>query len=271
MIDGLCNHETEFNIREHATDTGGSSEHVFGMCALLGFRFTPRLAAPLTRQLWTIGKPPSYGPLEPLLKGRVSTRLIMEHWEEVKHLAGSIRHGATPASVLMRKLAAYPRQNQVAQTLAEVGKAEQTLHLIEWYRDATYRRRVEVRLDRHEGANALGRALFFGRHGIMRDRAFQDQMHRASCLVILMAAIIAWNTVYLTDAIDTLRSQGVAISDDLLPHIAPLGWRHINFLGRYSFKRPIDSLHARRPLRSGSVVELDEPPDDDEDASVGYW
>jgi len=271
VIDGLCNHETEFNIREHATDTGGSSEHVFGMCALLGFRFTPRLAAPLTRQLWTIGKPPSYGPLDPLLKGRVSTRLIMEHWEEVKHLAGSIRHGATPASVLMRKLAAYPRQNQVAQTLAEVGKVEQTLHLIEWFRDATYRRRVEVRLDRHEGANALGRALFFGRRGIMRDRAFQDQMHRASCLVILMAAIIAWNTVYLTDAVDTIRGQGVALPDDLLPHIAPLGWRHINFLGRYSFKSPIYSLHARRPLRSGSVVELDEPPDDDGNASVGYW
>ena len=32
VIDGLCNHETDFNIEEHSTDTGGSSEHVFGMC-----------------------------------------------------------------------------------------------------------------------------------------------------------------------------------------------------------------------------------------------
>lgn len=271
VIDGLCNHETEFNLHEHATDTGGSSEHVFGMCALLGFRFTPRLAAPLDRTLWTIGRPPSYGPLDPLMKGRVSTRLITAHWEEVKHLAGSIRHGTTPASVLMRKLAAYPRQNQVAQTLGEIGKVEQTLHLIEWFRDETYRRRVEVRLDRHEGANALGRALFFGRRGIMRDRAFQEQMHQASCLVILMASVIAWNTVYLTDAIERLRSQGVAIADDLLPHIAPLGWRHINFLGRYSFKSPIYDLQNRRPLRRGTIVDLEEPPGDDGPETQGYW
>jgi TnpA family transposase len=75
-----------------------------------------------------------------LLKERVSTRLIVEHWEELKRLAGSIRHGVTPSSVLMRKLASYPRQNHLAQALAEVGKVEQTLHLLDCYRDEVVRR-----------------------------------------------------------------------------------------------------------------------------------
>src|SRR3954463_13587661 len=139
--------------------------------------------------------------LNTLLKGRVSTRLIGDHWKDMQRLAGSIRHGATPESVLMCKLASYPRQNQLAQALAEVGKVEQTVHLLESYGSEAMRRQIERRLDCHESANALGRALFFGRRGVMRDRAFQDQMHRASCLVIVMAAIIAWNTVYLQDAI----------------------------------------------------------------------
>jgi TnpA family transposase len=108
----------------------------------------------------------------------------------VGRLAGSIRHGVTPASILMRKLASYPRQNQLAQALAEVGKIEQTLHLLDCYRDEAVRRRIERRLDRHESANALGRAVFFGRRGVMRDRAFQDQMHQAT-VWCLMAAIIA--------------------------------------------------------------------------------
>jgi Tn3 transposase DDE domain len=90
-------------------------------------------------------------------------------------------------------------------------------------------------LDRHESANALGRGVFSGRRGVMRDRAFQNQMHRASCLLILMAAIIAWNTVYLIGAISALRAKGES-PDELLPHIAPLGWRHINLLGSYEFQ-----------------------------------
>lgn len=39
------------------------------------------------------------------------------------------------------------------------------------------------------------RQLFFGRQagrlGELRDRAFEDQMHRASCLHLIMAAIAA--------------------------------------------------------------------------------
>jgi TnpA family transposase len=201
----------------------------------------------------------------------VSTRLIVDHWEEMQRLASSIRHGVTPASVLMRKLASYPRQNQLAQALAEVGKIEQTIHLLESYRSEAMRRRIERRLDRHESTNALGRALFVGRQGVMRDRAFQDQMHRASCLVMVMAAIIAWNTVYLQDAVSALRAAGEVIPDELLKHMAPLGWRHINLLGRYEFQGPAYVLDRRRPLRTEAASALDGVVEDEPDVELGAW
>ena len=66
-----------------------------------------------------------------------------------------------------------------------------------------------------------------------------------------MAAIITWNTVYLSYAVATLRAQGAYISDEELAHIAPTGWEHINLLGRYSFDpNAAHPLHALRPLRS---------------------
>jgi hypothetical protein len=44
------------------------------------------------------------------------------------------------------------------------------------------------------------------------DRAFEDQMHRASCLVLVNAAIVAWNTVYLAKALETEQTiQGKTI------------------------------------------------------------
>lgn len=60
----------------------------------------------------------------------------------------------------------------------------------------------------------------------------QDQLQRASALNILIYAIIVWNTVYLGKATELLRNKGV-LREDLLKHISPLGWEHINLLGEY--------------------------------------
>jgi TnpA family transposase len=60
----------------------------------------------------------------------------------------------------------------------------------------------------------------------MRDRNFENQRYRAGGLT-LVVAIILWNTVYLSRAIDDL-TQGLPIDDDVLEHLSPLGWEHIN-------------------------------------------
>ena len=101
--------------------------------------------------------------------------------------------------------------------------------------------------------HALARQLFFGRLGELRDRALEDQIHRASCLHLLVAAVAAWNTIYLTEAFATLRRGGEDIAEATLAHITPLGWEHINLIGNYHFApQPGRSLENLRPLR---VVE----------------
>jgi TnpA family transposase len=43
VLDGLFDQDTVLDIQEHVTDTGGASDHVFGLFALIGNRFAPRL------------------------------------------------------------------------------------------------------------------------------------------------------------------------------------------------------------------------------------
>ena len=62
-----------------------------------------------------------------------------------------------------------------------------------------------------------------------------------------IAAIVLWNTIYIERAVRTLRERGQAISDDLLAHLSPLGWEHINLTGDYVWKP--DSGTKQRPLR----------------------
>ncbi len=179
----------------------------------------------------------------------------------MQRVASSIRHGTVSASLLMRKLAAYPRQNHVARALTEFGKLERTSFLLEYFRDAALRRRILIGLNKGEALHALARQLFFGRLGELRDRALEDQIHRASCLHLLIAAIAAWNTIYLTEAFATLRRQGEEISETTIAHIAPLGWEHINLIGKYQFApQPGRSLENLRPLRRSERAEGEETP-----------
>ncbi|MCC7106271.1 MAG: Tn3 family transposase, partial [Chloroflexi bacterium] len=121
VLDGLLHHETSLSIREHYTDTGGVADYVFGLCHLLGFRFAPRIRDLADRKLIVADQGTRYAMLEPLIGGVVNLRLIEENWDEVLRMAASVRAGTVPPSVLLRKLAAYPRQNALAKALREIG------------------------------------------------------------------------------------------------------------------------------------------------------
>jgi hypothetical protein len=90
--------------------------------------------------------------------------------------------------------------------------------------------------------------VFFHRQGEIRDRTFENQSFRASGLSLLTAAIVHWNGVYLERAVLRLRDQGVRIPDDLLAHVAPLGWEHIALTGDYVWTTQ-NEAPAFRPLR----------------------
>jgi TnpA family transposase len=178
--------------------------------------------------------------------------VIEDNWDEVLRLAASIRHGTVSAALIMRKLAAYPRQNQVARALDQIGQLEKTVFILELLLDPQLRRRQERGLNDGEAVNSAARAIFVGQRGEFRDRVYQDQVHRASCLHLLVAAIAAWTTPYLADAIDSLRAEGEVVPDELIAHLSPVIWEPVNFLGQYRFD-PANArnLDDRRPLRVG--------------------
>jgi TnpA family transposase len=138
--------------------------------------------------------------------------LITAQWEEVLRLAASIRHGTVTASLIIRMLASYPRQNSLHAALREVGRIERTLFMLEWMQDHELRKRVQVGLNKGEARNALARTVFFNRQGELPDRTFENQRYRASGLNLVVLAIILWNTIYLERAVNALRQHGIPLS-----------------------------------------------------------
>jgi TnpA family transposase len=102
--------------------------------------------------------------------------------------------------------------------------------------------------------------LFAPRIKDLKDRklyTFENQSFRASGLSLITGAIVHWNTVYLDRAVRQLRAQGVAVPDDLLAHIAPLGWEHIALTGDYlwSTARPEAGFRSLREVRAAFLPQ----------------
>ena len=251
VLDGLLYHESGLVIDEHYTDTGGFSDHLFAVCRLLGFRYVPRIRDLKKKRLYTIPGvivPPE---LAPWVAGPINMKAIQDHWPDILRLVMSIKTGTVTASVILRKLAAYPRQNGLAHALRELGKLERTLFTLDWLQDPDLRRRSHVGLNKGEQQNALRRAVFFNRLGEIRDRSYENQRYRASGLNLLVAAIVLWNTVYLQRAVDYLRKQGIEPGPTDLAHLSPLGWAHIRLTGDYDWEvASSKGPESFRPLRT---------------------
>lgn len=249
VLDGLLYHESDLRIEEHYTDTAGFTDHVFALCHLLGFRFAPRIRDLADKRLYVPGKERDHPTLAPLIGGKLNLKLVRTQWEEILRLAASILHGTVTASLIIRKLASYPRQNSLHTALREIGRIERSLFMLEWMKDPELRRRVQAGLNKGEARNALARAVFFNRQGDLRDRSFENQRYRASGLNLIVAAITLWNTVYLERAVAALREHGITIDDVSLAHLSPIGWEHINLTGDYTWQ-------ATGRLRKGAFRPL---------------
>ena len=58
-------------------------------------------------------------------------------------LMSSIKTGTVTASLILRKLANYPRQNGLAKALQEIGKIERSLFILDWYENLDLRARIK--------------------------------------------------------------------------------------------------------------------------------
>lgn len=190
-----------------------------------------------------------------MIGGSVNVKHIRAHWDDILRLAASIQQGTVTASLMLRKLGSYLRQNGLAVALHELGRIERTLFALGWMQNVELHRRLQIGLNKGEAKTALARAVFLNRLGEIRDRSIENQGYHASGLKLVVSSIVLWNTVYLERAVQSLRDSGKEVDDKLLPHLSPLGWEHINLTGDYIWRqsRQVEQGKFRPPRMIGEA------------------
>jgi TnpA family transposase len=149
-----------------------------------------------------------------LLTGTVDVGLIRSRWDEMLHLAASLKYGHATASLVVGKLHASSRRSAIAQAMVEFGGLQRTIYALRYLADEAYRRRITRQLNKGESLHSLRRDLFFAHEGSVRRRHQEQQTEQALCLSLVVNAIITWNTAYLELALEHLDCR-----DQSLPRV----------------------------------------------------
>ncbi|MHA0036670.1 Tn3 family transposase [Deinococcus sp. PESE-13] len=253
ILAGLLEQQTRLDPREIMADTHGSSDVVFGLFSLLGYQFSPRLADVGDQRFWRMERDADYGALNDLSRHTINERLIAEHWDDLLRLAGSLKLGKVQATAVMRTLQRGGSLSGLGRAVAELGRIEKTLYLLNYVQDEAYRRRILVQLNRGEGRHRVARRVFHGHKGEVRQRYREGMEDQLGALGLVVNAIVLWNTRYLGAALAASREP--AAPEDVA-RLSPLLFEHVNMLGTYDFTLPGELAGGRlRPLRDPDSLE----------------
>lgn len=237
ILDGLLMNPTGKRIKEQYADTGGFTDLVFAATSLLGYLFIPRIRDLPSKRLHVFDRRSVPTELKGLVGDKIRENTIIANWPDVLRCIATMLSGRLQPSQLLKKLAARPRQHDLAIALREIGRVERTLFIIEWLLDTDMQRRANIGLNKGEAHHALKNALRIGRQGEIRDRTTEGQHFRIAGLNLLTAIIIYWNAKQLGYAVDQRKKAGLDTPAYLLAHISPLGWAHIILTGEYRWRQ----------------------------------
>lgn len=168
-------------------------------------------------------------------------------------MAGSLKLGTVSALELMRVLQRGKTPSTLSRAIQELGRIAKTLYLLNYVDDEDYRRRILTQLNRGEGRHRLARAIFHGRKGEIRQPYREGQEDQLSALGLVANVIILWNTLYMDSAVKYLQRTPMEVNAEDIARLSPLGYSHINMLGRYHFEISEAILQGEmRPLREES-------------------
>ncbi|WP_233096220.1 transposase [Alicyclobacillus sp. SO9] len=189
-----------------------------------------------------------------MARHRLHPERIVQNWNDMLRVAGSLKLGTVTASRLIRTLQRDGRPTTLGKAIGEYGRIYKTIYLLNYLNDPGYRRRILTQLNRGESRHSLARAVCYGKRGELHQRYKEGQEDQLGALGFVVNAIVLWNTRYMSAALQNLRVQGQMMDLTDIKRLSPVGHDHINMVGRYSFTLPEEIAHGDlRPLNRGSA------------------
>jgi len=239
VFDLVYNNLSDVQPAVHSTDTHGVNQVNFAILDFFGKQFAPRyqdIRGKVQTSLYGFQHPSQY-PQHWLLKPirKLNEDLIIREWDTIQRIMVSLALKTTTQSVIVSKLSSHVRRNDTRQALAEYDNLLASLYLLKYIDSPPMRRGVQQALNRGESYHHLHRAVSYANFGKLRFKTEYDQHLWSECSRLIANCIIFYNASIISALLLRNQQKGEHDPADLLRHISPVAWQHINFYGRFEF------------------------------------
>jgi TnpA family transposase len=240
VFDGLFNNSTTIRPEIHSTDTHGANELNFALLYVFRYQFAPRykdIRTKLKTSLYGFHHPSHYSEflLKPIRK--LNEQLIAGEWDNMLRVFVSLAYKSTSQSVIVGKLGSYLRANTTKRALWEYDNIIKSLYLLDYVDLPVLRQGVQTALNRGENYHQLKRAVAFANFGRLSYRTEHEQAVWNECARLITNCVIYFNSALLSALIDAKEQRGELEAAASLRTISPVAWQHVNFAGRYEFRK----------------------------------
>ena len=248
ILDALLQNLSDLQPRRVHADTHGQSAAVFGLAYLLGIELMPRIRRWQSLTLYRSDNVNRYSRINSLFSGTVNWTLIHEHYPQFMQLALAIQSGTLAPSAVLAKVNSYSSRNRFAMALKELGNAVRTTYLLEWIMDESLRRTVHKGTTKIERHHKFAKHLAFGAGGHLRSNNPADQEKAIVYNELVTNAVALQTVVDQTQALHTLKSNGISIRPADLAFLSPYATSKLKRFGDYPTDLKPDAMPTRTTL-----------------------
>lgn len=117
------------------------------------------------QDFWRMDSEADYGVLNKLARNRIRKDVIARYWDDMLHVAGSLKLGTVNPTQLIQMLQRSGKTTMLGRAIGAFGRIYKTQYFLTYLDDPDYRRRFLTQLNRGESRHSLARAVFYGKRG----------------------------------------------------------------------------------------------------------
>ena len=183
---------------------------------------------------------PELGPRRGSNESCSSTYVSRRKQSNTAYRCGGASSRSRWASVrALKRLVGHGPKNRFYRATRDLGRVFKTEFILDYLSQSALRTRIRRGLLKGEQLHALARCVHYGRLGRLDQRDFERQTGAASCLLLILAAIIYWQIWEIDRVLSEAGSDADDLNFELLSHISPIGWDNVLLYGEYQLNRSL--------------------------------